>query len=214
MCTQYKVTVAKERLQQFGVRPASDWHSPSGQYQVFNHYLAPIIRLNQANPTELELVSAEFGLLPVWSKERKIRFSTMNARSEGVAHAPAYRSAWQRRQKCIIPADWIVEPDWRSGHYQAARIACADGRPIGIAGLWDRWVDKITTEVVLSFTMLTISAANDPFMSQFHKPGQPKRTVVMLKPEDYRYWLDCPTEMNEMLLHSSGISDLKILAEA
>ncbi|MDF7676217.1 SOS response-associated peptidase family protein [Neisseriaceae bacterium ESL0693] len=212
MCTNYEVTSNKVRLQQFGLSLASDWHSPVGKYHVFNHYPAPIIRLNPQHDSDLELISAEFGLLPAWSKERKIKFATMNARVERVAQAPAYRQAWARRQKCIIPADWIVEPDWRSGHYQPARIARADGQPIGIAGLWDRWVDKISTEVVVSFTMLTVSAADDVFMSQFHKPGQPKRTVVMLKPEDYSVWLECPTEMNTTIVQSSGLADLTVLS--
>lgn len=211
MCTNYRVTAKKERLQCFGVYPESDWHSPLGKYHVFNHYPAPIIRLDYETGLQPQLITAEFGLLPVWSKERKIKFTTMNARSERVATAPAYRTAWARNQKCIIPADWIVEPDWRSGKYIAAHIARTDGLPIGIAGLWDRWTDSISHEVVFSFTMLTVDATNDPFMQQFHKPNEEKRSLVMLKDADYSNWLFCPKEMNSALIKTSGLNDLIIL---
>lgn len=46
--------------------------------------------------------------------------------------------ARRRAQPCIIPADAIFEPDWRSGAAVATRFTRADGSPLGIAGLWDR----------------------------------------------------------------------------
>lgn len=211
MCTNYEVTSSRHRLRHFGISLSADWHSPIGKYHVFNHYPAPIVRLDQETLSQPELINAEFGLLPVWAKEPRIKFATMNARSERVASAPAFRHAWSHGQKCIIPADWIVEPDWRSGHYVPARIARADGEPLGIAGLWDRWVDKISGEVIFSFTMLTINASDDPFMRQFHKAGVEKRSVVMLADEDYQEWLMCPAAMNLALLHSTGLHHLVIL---
>jgi hypothetical protein len=44
---------------------------------------------------------------------------------------------------------------WRTGRTIWTRIGRADGRPLGIAGLWSRWKSPAGSDV-LSFTMLTI----------------------------------------------------------
>ncbi|CAM0788227.1 hypothetical protein AM412_002752 [Acinetobacter baumannii] len=42
--------------------------------------------------------------------------------------------------------------------------------------------------------MLTINADNHPFMSQFHKPEDEKRSIIVI-PEEYRNdWLNCNKE--------------------
>lgn len=43
-------------------------------------------------------------------------------------------------------------------------------------------------------SMLTIKADNHPFMSEFHKPGDEKRSIIVI-PEEYRDgWLNCKKE--------------------
>jgi putative SOS response-associated peptidase YedK len=51
---------------------------------------------------------------------------------------------------------------------------------MAIASLWDRWTDPVTGKIVTSFTMLTVNADQHPVMKQFHKPGDEKRSVVVL----------------------------------
>jgi putative SOS response-associated peptidase YedK len=41
--------------------------------------------------------------------------------------------------------------------------------------------------------MLTINAAEHPLMRRFHKSGAEKRSVVILRPEQYDDWLGCST---------------------
>ncbi|WP_232826099.1 SOS response-associated peptidase family protein [Bordetella trematum] len=62
------------------------------------------------------------------------KLSTFNARDDRVANAFTFRNAWRRAQHCIIPADAIFEPDWRSGKAVATRFTWADGAPLGVAG--------------------------------------------------------------------------------
>jgi putative SOS response-associated peptidase YedK len=57
------------------------------------------------------------------------------------------------------------------------------------AGIWDKWTDPATGEVVVSFSMLTVNADAHPVMCQFHKTGDEKRTPVIIKPDDYSRWL-------------------------
>lgn len=140
-----------------------------------------------------ELLLGEFGLLPFWSKERKIKYSTFNARSETVETASSFKAPWSRSQRCIIPAEHVVEPDWRTGKSIPTAISRADGKPMGLAGLWDKWVDKATGEIVHSFTMLTINADSHGLMRNFHRPGDEKRMVVILPDESHEDWLSAPS---------------------
>lgn len=111
----------------------------------------------------------------------------------------SYRDVWRKAQHCIIPAEAIYEPDWRSGKAVPTRIARADGKPMGIAGLWSQWKTP-TGEPLFSYTMLTINADQHPFMRRFHKPEDEKRSVVILHEEDYDSWLQAsPAESPDFL---------------
>ena len=129
-----------------------------------------------------------FGLLPHWAKDEKLARHTYNARSETVGEKPSFRDAWRRARHCIIPAQAIYEPDWTSGRAVPTRIARADGKPMGIAGLWDRWRSP-QGAWIHSFTMLTLNADHHAFMSRFHRPGDEKRMVVILPEDAYGAWL-------------------------
>jgi len=74
-------------------------------------------------------------------------------------------------------------------------IQTADSNPFGIAGIWDKWTDPKSGELVVSFSMLTVNADEHPVMRQFHKAGDEKRTPVIIHPEHYNRWLgaDVPT---------------------
>jgi putative SOS response-associated peptidase YedK len=106
-----------------------------------------------------------------------------------VAQKPSFRDAWKRHQRCIIPADAIFEPDWRSGKAVPTKITSVDGLPMGIAGLWSSWKSP-NGEMVYSFTMLTINAEMHGLMRQFHKPTDEKRMVVILPQSRYADWLE------------------------
>ena len=197
MCSNFYPTLDPQRLTVFALGLQQDWVSPFDTIHVFNHQLAPMILPSPDGVDEPnQLMVAEFGLLPSWSKERHIKYATMNARYESVATKPAFKNAWFKGQKCIVPADAIVEPDWRTGKHIPAHISRLDDKPMGIAGLWDYWTDALTGEVVFSFTMLTINADEHEFMQRFHKPQDEKRMVVILEEADYQKWLKSPVEDN------------------
>jgi putative SOS response-associated peptidase YedK len=146
-----------------------------------------------------EALAGLFGLVPHWATDLKICRSTYNARAETVAIKPSFRDAWKRAQHCIIPAQAIYEPDWRSGKAIPTRIERADGRPMGIAGLWSVWKSP-QGEWIHSYTMLTINADSHPLMNQFHKPTDEKRMVVVLPETAYDDWLTATVESSGGLL--------------
>ncbi|WP_430869311.1 SOS response-associated peptidase [Crenobacter cavernae] len=77
-----------------------------------------------------EVVDAHWGLIPPWAKERKIGYSTINARAETLAEKPAARS-----RRCTIPASGPHEwQDLGGGRKQPWHIASADGGRLAFAG--------------------------------------------------------------------------------
>jgi putative SOS response-associated peptidase YedK len=149
---------------------------------------------------EREAVAGVFGLVPNWANDLKLARNTYNARTETVASKPTFRDAWRHARHCIIPAQAIYEPDWRSGKATPTRIARADGHPMGIAGLWDRWKQADGT-VVHSFTMLTINAQTHELMNRFHQPTDEKRMVVILPEAAYGDWLAAPMQASMDFMH-------------
>ncbi|WP_408143107.1 SOS response-associated peptidase family protein [Paraburkholderia strydomiana] len=54
--------------------------------------------------------------------------------------------------------------------------------------MWRAW-DEPNGGSSLSFTMLTVNANEHALMKRFHRQGDEKRSVVMLRPEEYGDWL-------------------------
>jgi len=185
---------------------------------VFPGYAAPFIRRPREADSGDEAVPARearvgvFGLLPYWARDEKLTKSTYNARSETVAEKPSFRDAWRESRHCIVPAWAIYEPDWRSGKHVPTRISRADGRPMGLAGLWSRWRPP-GREEVRSFTMLTINADRHELMRNFHRPGDEKRMVVVLREEDYDAWLTAPVGRSMEFMRECPPADLVAVAQ-
>src|SRR5438067_13772515 len=60
----------------------------------------PIVRYD-TEPGHRTLDLMRWGLVPYWSKDLKIGFSTINAMAETVDTKPVFREAFQRR-RCIV----------------------------------------------------------------------------------------------------------------
>lgn len=191
MCANYEPQTAPERLRaNFGVEGLPLGLKPS----LWPGYHGPFIRKHDfaevgddAVPLR-ELLVGSFGLIPHWAKDTTIARHTYNARAETAHEKPSYRDAWRLARHCIIPAEAIYEPDWRSGKAVPARITRTDGKPMGIAGLWAKR-NAPNGEATYSYTMLTINADTHPLMRQFHKPDDEKRMVVILDESAYDAWL-------------------------
>lgn len=186
MCARYDPLLNRDRfIEAFHVRPPDAVLPldvrPGGR--------SAFIRLHNG---QREALAGTFGLMPHWAKPNLFR-QTYNARTETVAEKPSFRSAWRRAQHCIIPAEAIWEPDWRSGKHIPTRIARSDTKAIGIAGLWEERTNDQTGEIQHSFTMLTINADGHAIMGGMHKVDDEKRMVIILPEDRYASWLDAST---------------------
>ena len=77
-----------------------------------------------------------------------------------------------------------------------------DSEPFTVAALYE--MTKIGEQIVRSMTMLTINADNHPFTSQFHKPEDEKRSIVVIEPEHLKDWLNMHHEEAFELLKPMG----------
>jgi putative SOS response-associated peptidase YedK len=191
MCSHYETVKNHDTLKShFKLDVVPD----GAKFDLWPGYMGQFIRKQEqgADTDSRELLIGSFGLIPHWAPDTKIARNTFNARSETVAEKPSYRDAWKTGRRCIIPADAIYEPDWRSGKAVPAKISRADGKPLGIAGIWSVWKSP-KDEFIHSYSMLTINADSHPLMNQFHKPTDEKRMVVILNDEQYLEWLNVPT---------------------
>jgi putative SOS response-associated peptidase YedK len=138
-----------------------------------------------------ELGVGQFGFVPQWVKsasDAKLRSTKMvNARSETVTTSNNFRDAWLAGQRCIVPMMAFFEDDWRSGKAVPTRITRVDGKPMGVAGICERWA-KDGTEII-SFTLLTVNANSHALLHRYQHNGNEKRMPVILGEGAYDAWL-------------------------
>ena len=137
----------------------------------------PIIR---DTDTGREMVMAQWGLVPNWSKEPKTKYSTINARIESVADKPTYRTPFKRR-RCLIPADGFYEWKQVDGNKVPHHIRMRDSSVFAFAGLWDRWEGEGKT---LESCTIIVKPSNE-IMKPIHE-----RMPAIIAPAHYDWWLD------------------------
>jgi putative SOS response-associated peptidase YedK len=190
MFSNYRPVTRSDRLLTFfGVERARD----EPPVDVWPLGLAPFIRLAEDGSGNKIIDDGVFGLLPHFAAELAAGRRTYNARSETVAKLASFRQSWANGWRCIIPAESFYEPNWESGKAERWIIQQPGSVPMGIAGIYRKWRHPDGPEV-LTFAMLTVNADGHPVMQRFHKPGEEKRMVVVLDPQDYGQWLSCPVE--------------------
>lgn len=150
----------------------------------FAHLNTPIILNNSP-----EIISTNFswGLIPSWAKDIDIRKNTLNARIETVDEKPSFKNIAQNR--CLVIATAFYEWHWKDPkgkEKEKYQINSQQDEIFTLAGLYSKWLDKNTNQVLNTFTILT-TEAND-IMKYVHNTKH--RMPVMLKKEDEKEWLD------------------------
>ena len=204
MCTNFTPTRrapwVKEKL---GVDLPADY--PAESYPGF---AAPLV-VQSHRTARVACGLARFGLIPAWAQDEKIARHTYNARSETAAEKPSYRTPWKLRQWGLVLVDNFYEPSYATGKAVRWKIELASGEPFGIACLWDRWAHPETGEWVVSFSMLTVNADTHPVMCQFHKPGDEKRTPVIIAPALHAAWLSADHAQAAELMSWAHMPELR-----
>ena len=184
MCTSYEAN-PNDAWDVFSLFPRPDFdYKP----EIYKDYFAPVFRRGGES---FETVPAPFGIVPRRHIPPGVKvFDTMNARSESVEQKRSFSTAWKNLQLCLIPCRTFYEPNYETGKAVRWTIGTANGDPLAIAGLWRQWTEADGSQN-LAFTMLTVNSDVHPLMRRFHKPGDEKRSVVIVPPERYADWLKC-----------------------
>jgi putative SOS response-associated peptidase YedK len=193
MCVNYTPSKRSTLLTMLGREVVMDYPA-----EAFPGYPAPILVRSDTNG--LDARSATFGLIPFWAKDRTFAKRTYNARSETVAEKPSYRSAWKTRRFCLVPMERFFEPCWETGKAVKWSIHRQDQQPFAVAGIRENWTDRETEEIVTSFSMLTINGDGHPVMGRFHRPGDERRSLVVVEPSNWISWLNATTQEATNLL--------------
>jgi putative SOS response-associated peptidase YedK len=140
----------------------------------------PVVRLDHDGRRSLDLL--RWGLVPWWAKDIKMGVRCINAMAETVASKPAFRDAFARGQRCIVPVDAFYEWKKIGASKQPYAIVGADGLPLALAGLWERWKNPAGGETLQTFTIVTTTP--NELCGAIHD-----RMPVILPPETWSMWL-------------------------
>ena len=151
-----------------------------------------VLRLDEDG--EPELAPMRWWLTPHWSKAPSTKYAMFNARSETAATSPAFREPYRKR-RCVVPVSGFYEWSRQNNRKLPYLLKPHDQPGLLLAGLWDRWRNPDTDEVLDSFTVLTVPAS--PAMALIHN-----RQPLMLSVEEARAWMDPESKDFESLIDS------------
>jgi putative SOS response-associated peptidase YedK len=132
-----------------------------------------------------------WGFVPSWCKELNEGYKMINARAETVAEKPSFREAF-RCQRCLVVADGFYEWKHEGGKKRPFYIHRRDGRPFGMAGLYNCWTSPEGDRVCTS-TIITTDA--NEALAPIHD-----RMPVILAMDEAGLWLDPAVHEKEKLL--------------
>jgi putative SOS response-associated peptidase YedK len=136
-----------------------------------------------------------WGLIPVWAKDKKVGFSSINARADGVETKPAFRGAWQKGRRCLIITGGFYE--WQvigRKEKQPHLITMGNQGIMAMAGLWESWKDPSKPDAEWLRTCTIITTEPNDLVGRIHD-----RMPVILGFEDWAKWLgEEPTNNNEL----------------
>lgn len=137
------------------------------------------------------LALCRWGFVPSWSRELNDGYTMINARAETVAEKPSFRQAFSRH-RCLVVADGFYEWKSEGGRKRPFYIHQKDGRPFGMAGLYNSWKSPEGKEVCT--TTIITTDAND-VLRPIHD-----RMPVIVQPGAYGLWLDPSIHEKDRLL--------------
>jgi putative SOS response-associated peptidase YedK len=177
--------------------------SSGGGTSSAKHVLDFYAGRNEVRPTDRDLVVRvvgdemrldllKWGLVPPFEPQPRTNYATFNAKAETIATIRAYRNAWQKRQRCLIPVEAFFE--WKGTKYpkQKYRISVKGESQFCLAGLWEKW--ERDGKVLETFTIITTTA--NELIAEIHDK---KRMPVIIKPDDYDRWLHDQGDVTDLL---------------
>lgn len=197
MCTNYRAPDENPGISELRLGLIDLWKRTPWEPEIYPDYLAPTVAMINGR---VEAFLAGFGYWPralqkaniekakAEGKAPPIMRSTMNVRDDNLGRSPLYGPAWRAGRRCLIPAQWIYEPCYETGRNVWHRIGLTDWQPYCVAGIW-RTLKGADGNDLRTMAMITVNAEGHAILSRMHKPGDEKRSIVILRPDDWEEWL-------------------------
>ncbi len=184
MCYNTKIIrTAAELENQFDAKFADkNLYQPKEEINAFTFPKTPII----TNDATKIIQNYQWGLIPNWSKDRNIQKYTLNAKIETLSVKPSFKENIINR--CLILADGFYEWQWldsKGKKKQKYLIEMKDNQSFAFAGIYSKWVDTETGEILPTYSIITTEA--NALMAKIHNIK--KRMPVVLSKENERKWL-------------------------
>jgi putative SOS response-associated peptidase YedK len=180
-----KVEVKEELQPDYNVAPTKS---------VYAVVQRPEDRDDKEGPSERQLRTLKWGLVPFWAKDPSIGNKMINARMETVHEKPAFRRPFASR-RCLLPADgyfewYATEQKTKAGKplKQPFFIHPADGSVMAMAGLYEIWKDPTRDDddpLRFAWTCTVLTTRAEDAVGHIHD-----RMPLLVEPDRYDAWLD------------------------
>ena len=185
MCGRYALArPARELASQFAAVESPGFRE---SYEP-SHNIAPtrhVAGLAMREPGRRVLDTYRWGLVPGWADSASIGARLFNARAETLATSRAFGDGFERRRLAVLADgffEWQAGPD---GRRRPLFFRRADGRPLAMAGLWERWRDPSHGGYERLQTCTIVTTEAGPDVAAVHD-----RMPVLLEPDGLARWLD------------------------
>ncbi len=194
MCGRYVLIDGKKVLASFAminqIKDAGTAFEGLPRYNASPMQKMPVVVVRDG---DLVVQKMQWWLVPHWSKDGKVNFSTFNAKAETLEKSRLY-APYFRGSRCLVPADAFYE--WKTAATPVEEkgpkkkvtekipfcIRMKDERPFMFAGLFSIWKNP-SGEDFPTFTIITTTP--NELMSKLHN-----RMPVILPEERFAEWLD------------------------
>lgn len=158
-------------------------YRPKNEINGFEFPATPVV----INESPGEILSYNWGLIPLWSKTDQLKKSTLNARIETLEEKPAFRNSLPNR--CLIIVNGFYEWQWldeKGKNKQKYLITSTEESIFALAGIYSNWREPATGKQINSYSIVTTRA--NELMSEIHNRKQ--RMPVVLRHQDQTAWLN------------------------
>lgn len=185
MCGRYVFEPDENLFDRFKI-PESQQTKLEANYNVTPGSVMPVV-VNGAGASN-ELRFMRWGLVPPWSKDAKIGYKMINARSETVEEKASFKIPF-KTQRCLVPASGFYEWQQQDGQKQPFYIH-SPNKMLTLAGLYEVIPDAGGQDF-MTYTILTKDANAD--LKNIHD-----RMPVILDEEEEQRWIDSQTQADEL----------------
>lgn len=181
MCGAYGFSVkdAKEVYNRFDIENTLENFKPRWRTSIGT--MNPVVYMTADG---VQIKNMHWSFIPSWSKEKRLKFSTYNARDDHLMKG-IFKVAVPN-QRCIIPVTHFYEPDkvnFPKPPHPWYLFKLKDQKIFGLAGLYNVWTDPKTQKELYTYTIITTNPNAD--VGKYH----PREPAILPKNEE-KEWLN------------------------